>query len=291
MKNVDKCSFCGTGVFARLFPVPIGDHSSAVVRCQNCFLAFLDPQPEPDEIKAVYQDAYFVDHVKPEILKSREDAAGGIRHRLARHLPETGRMLDIGASTGAYLAHFRSQGWEVHGVELSEFAREAALKIYGITMVADLDAAKYPDDHFDFVLLNQVIEHLPQCGGMLDTIRRILKPGGILFCTTPNFGSPAAKRQKGEWFALKPREHVVFFTPFTLARFLVRARFQIIRIDTMQAAVTTPHFEKIIGTRRAGFVSKTANRFFPGLKRAVRDLLGKLYPGDNIEVVATKPRP
>src|SRR5690606_39096124 len=43
----------------------------------------------------------------------------------------------------------------------------------------------YPDNHFDFVVLADVIEHLQQPNLMLQEIKRVLKPGGKAIVTTP----------------------------------------------------------------------------------------------------------
>jgi SAM-dependent methyltransferase len=44
------------------------------------------------------------------------------------------------------------------------------------------------EDRFDIVIFSEVIEHLPIPGYIaLERLRRVLKPGGLLICTTPNF--------------------------------------------------------------------------------------------------------
>ena len=288
MKPVDRCSWCAAIAFTTLFEVRIGSLVSQVVHCNRCGLAFLDPRPDDDEIEAVYSREYFVDHVKPEILDSREKSAAGLLRHLSRYLPEKGRMLDIGAATGSFCAVFQKAGWEVSGIELSPFAREAAKNIYGLTMYPDFTSAGFQNDHFDCVLMSQVIEHLSRYSDVLNEVYRVMRPDGIFFVSTPNFGSPAAKRRMAKWASLKPFEHLTFFTPATLRMILVESGFKILRLDTMQAAVTTPHLKKIFGVAQADGISKIANRLFPVLKRSVRNILGKLYPGDDIQVIAGK---
>jgi len=47
----------------------------------------------------------------------------------------------------------------------------------------------YPDGRFDVVVSMDVIEHLPDPLPWLEEALRVLKPGGSLFLTTPNYAS------------------------------------------------------------------------------------------------------
>lgn len=59
----------------------------------------------------------------------------------------------------------------------------------------DLSALTYPDAAFDYVLVNDIFEHLPDLGAVLGQIQRVLAPGGVLLSTFP--------------FALQRDEHLV----------------------------------------------------------------------------------
>jgi hypothetical protein len=49
----------------------------------------------------------------------------------------------------------------------------------------DLTRPTYPDDAFDLVLTSETLEHVPDLGAALRSIRRILAPGGIHLFTVP----------------------------------------------------------------------------------------------------------
>jgi 2-polyprenyl-3-methyl-5-hydroxy-6-metoxy-1,4-benzoquinol methylase len=288
MKSIEKCNLCGSGRFIELFKVKTMNIGINVVRCSKCGLAFLDSSPSQEEIKTIYGNKYFSDLVKPEILDSRALASAGLLKRLKKYLPEKGRILDIGAATGAYLSAFKNQGWDVSGIEISDYARESAKIIFDITLYPNLESAAFSSNYFDFILMNHVIEHLPEYLKMLKEVNRILKPEGILYVGTPNFGSPSAAKLKSYWPSLKPGEHLTFFTPKTLKMVLDKAGFVIIKCDTMQPLITTPQFEKIFGTINSGIIVKISNFLFPNLKRKARNIIGWVYPGDEIEIIAAK---
>jgi SAM-dependent methyltransferase len=109
---------------------------------------------------------------------------------LERHLaPETcrtGRVLDIGCSTGEFLQAIDwplDQAW---GMEISEFARERA-RALGISFDKDVFSDR---DFFDLIVLRGTIQYLPSPFEYLYAIHRSLKPGGHLFLTAPNTNSP-----------------------------------------------------------------------------------------------------
>lgn len=49
----------------------------------------------------------------------------------------------------------------------------------------DITAIPYPGDHFDIVICNHVLEHVPNDSLALSEIRRVLKPGGRAILQTP----------------------------------------------------------------------------------------------------------
>ncbi len=111
----------------------------------------------------------------------------------------TGRILDIGASPGLFTELLRRAGYDAVGIDLNphkRFPPAAGGKSTNLFLdmkipVVGADAAQAPfplkDDSFDAVMLNETIEHfLGSPLPCLNEIRRVLRPGGSLFLTTPN---------------------------------------------------------------------------------------------------------
>jgi len=96
-------------------------------------------------------------------------------------------VLDVG---GGQLALMSMKLWNDHGVvadlpgpHLSYMARHGVETIHW-----NLCKSEPPfDAKFDFVFFSEVIEHLPIPGYVvLERLRKVLRPGGVIICTTPN---------------------------------------------------------------------------------------------------------
>jgi 2-polyprenyl-3-methyl-5-hydroxy-6-metoxy-1,4-benzoquinol methylase len=155
---------------------------------------------------------------------------GAIVDREIRHLPARagGRLLDVGAATGAAVARMSALGWDAEGLdpdpEASAVAERAGIKVTRGTL-ADLDDADHAEA-FDAVTLSHVIEHLHDPAGELARIHRLLKPGGLLWIATPNLEALGHRRFGPDWVGLDPPRHLVLFTTGTLAGLLRRTGFE-----------------------------------------------------------------
>lgn len=103
---------------------------------------------------------------------------------------KTGRFLDCGCGGGSYVLAIQERyGLETHGVEHEQRKVDAAWLEKGLcnrVRQGDLQALDIPDNSWDFALLNEVLEHVPDDRAALREVHRILKPGGYLFLFSPN---------------------------------------------------------------------------------------------------------
>jgi len=158
-----------------------------MVRCTACQFVYLNPRPTNESLFRFYQ------HYLPEEGSSIEPwqrmmqpvfrrAAHLIQHRIG-----TGRLLDVGAGFGFFLAEMKGRGWEVLGVEISRKGMAYAKKVLGLTVhPGPLEKIGFPENHFDVVTGFYVIEHLAHPMAFLKECHRILKPGGFLLLRYPH---------------------------------------------------------------------------------------------------------
>ncbi len=133
-----------------------------------------------------------------------------------------GRLLDIGAGRGRFVAQARAAGWYAHGIEPSRRGIEAA-KALGIELVAGgIDDAAVPSGSLDAATLWHVLEHVEDPGAALERIAGWLRPGGMLVVAVPNLASVQARLGGARWYHLDVPRHRTHFTARGL-RTLLRA--------------------------------------------------------------------
>ena len=105
-----------------------------------------------------------------------------LRIFLAERFPQGGgHVLDLGAGTRPYDPIYRPVFRRCTGVDLSDSAHD----VRGVEVFAPADDLPFEDDTFDLVLCTEVLEHCPDPAAALTEIRRVLRPGGFAFVTTP----------------------------------------------------------------------------------------------------------
>lgn len=146
-----------------------------------------------------------------------------------------GRLLDVGCGSGGWLSDMRDLGWEVRGLDFDADAVAVAARRGLEVDYGPLGAQRYPDESFDAITLNHVIEHLPDPFETLAECRRILKPGGHLIVITPNSSSLGHRFFKEAWRGLEPPRHLHLFGPRSLRAGLKRAGFSKFDVRTVSS--------------------------------------------------------
>ena len=211
-----------------------------IVRCENCGLIYLNPQPDLVELKKHYSRVYFP-RLNQDKMNEKSDDRFDIkcRNRLNEVLSfsKSGKVLDIGCSDGYFLNYLKQKGWQVEGVEISEFASQKTRERYNINIFCgELPQAGYPDEYFDVVSLFEVLEHLPDPAGTLQEVRRILKKNGLLIMTVPNFDSLQRLLFGKYWHIIDPPRHLFYFSKTTLNSILVKCNFNKCIIEVIDGA-------------------------------------------------------
>jgi 2-polyprenyl-3-methyl-5-hydroxy-6-metoxy-1,4-benzoquinol methylase len=264
------CPACGESRFVAALRVgPV-----VVRRCVGCGLGCTVPAPaEADGRERFAEDAaYFRD-----ALAQPKDRWWHRFRRAPLDLLEAGgarpglRLLDVGCNVGYLLAAARERGFRAHGLDGSAAAVAVGRAAFGLELqVGRIEAAAVELASQDVVVLNHVLEHLPEPWAALDLAQSWLRPGGWLLVGLPNFASPIARRAGARWAGLVLDQHVWHFTPIALRRLVASAGFVRIRWRTCMLTYAPRGF--------AGWA-----------KWLVRRALEPLGAADNLLLVARRP--
>lgn len=199
-----------------------------IVRCQDCGLTQLAREPSDEELEEVYRESYFK-RGKYEVDQPGMDRAAVMEQRrrlawsLGTGLPKGSKVLDVGCATGDFLVLARDR-FELSGMDVSEFAVKEARERSGLpdsrVQSGSLYAPPFAGELFDAIVMWDVIEHLNDPHGAMHHVCKMLAPGGVFICSTPNFGAPIAKAMKSRWAFMTPPEHICFYDRGSLSKLM-----------------------------------------------------------------------
>lgn len=191
-------------------------------------LMFVHPQPTQEELNRYYEQAFFKRGNKYQAAsgsRTSDPQFDNDQKKIAfvKNFSGGGKLLDVGCALGGFMSVARENGFQVEGLEVSQYAAEYAERELGVKVYkTDLPAAQLPSQSYDVVTMWDVIEHLRDLDGTLAEVSRILKPGGWFFVATGDIGSRYARMVGGRWHLLTPPLHLFYFTQPSLRKVLAR---------------------------------------------------------------------
>jgi 2-polyprenyl-3-methyl-5-hydroxy-6-metoxy-1,4-benzoquinol methylase len=201
-----------------------------IVRCKADGLMYVSPRPV--DTSPYYDGRYYTDPrvgYRDYAAHAAEYARewGARLEDLETVAGRKGALLDVGCATGEFLALAQRAGWQVSGIELSEWAVEQARSRHGL----EVTRGSLPNDALqaasvDVVTFFDCVEHVREPLEVLVDIRRLLVPGGLLLLTTGalEHEDPTLDSQ---WYY--PPWHLFYFSRETMTALLTKASFEVLR--------------------------------------------------------------
>jgi SAM-dependent methyltransferase len=205
-----------------------------LARCPACgFGCVADPWLDFAEI---YDERYYagrgadplvdyhfeLDHPERTIRRYEWHGIAAVVTRLGGGPDPARRWLDYGAGNGGLVRYLNDRGAaDAAGFDDGSIAAEARRRGIAMLTAAELDDRA---GSFDVVTAIEVIEHTLDPVAELRRMRRMLRPGGLLFLTTGN-ARPRAQKLS-DWNYVVPEIHISFFEPRTLELALASAGFR-----------------------------------------------------------------
>ncbi len=266
-----KCNLCDGNKFDQALGV------KSLVLCKQCGLIFFRKQPTTSQIKKFYNTEIFSPAEYYKRMEKADKKNFSIVLKKVSKIKKRGKVLDVGCSTGNLLEMARKYGWSTFGLELNDKAvKECQRKKLNVKK-KELNNGTFPNDHFDWINLGDVIEHVKDPKGLLRICNRKLKKGGVLTLSTPDISRWLARK-----FQIKPDEHIFYFSRGTIKLILEKTGFRIVQIKGY-----TPYRNLSALAHSSAFNQRPTKKVFSFLGK-FGNLSIKMPLKDEVYVVAVK---
>ena len=195
--------------------------------CADCLQRFTQNIPDQDSVAPYYQSDTYISHSDTEkglvnkLYKIARSYTLNWKMKLVNKwtgIKKGGSLLDIGAGTGAFLGHAKTNGWFVTGLEPDSGARKISRDKYELSLDEPGRLFSLPGASFDAVTMWHVMEHVHQLHEYMDQIKRVLKQNGVAFIALPNYTSKDATHYDKFWAAYDVPRHLYHFSPTSVRK-------------------------------------------------------------------------
>lgn len=221
-----------------------------LVRCDQCGHEMTFPRITESELGELYSTYYPRKYVNLTELQQEAILVAKPFARLKRWWNGTDNqghyrvsrgqiMLDVGCGNGLSLLEAKHLGAKTYGIEADpnvfRIANELGLNIH----IGSLHDNPFPDISFDLIVLNQVIEHIPEPGEALEVLKQRLKPSGRLVLAFPNRCSFWQKLFGPKWINWHIPYHLHHFNKKGFRALAQRHGYRLIRQKTITPNIWT----------------------------------------------------
>ncbi|MCK4911127.1 MAG: class I SAM-dependent methyltransferase [Thermodesulfovibrionales bacterium] len=230
----DKCPLCGSTSFENRYKnVKRFKRSYNVYECKGCGLGITHPFPGLDHLTGLYSSTSYRDKGGKRFIAPVETVVRSLRTgRLNKieSLSTKGRMLDVGCGLGLMLALARDRGWEVVGLEFNNETAAPARKEFGLNVrTGRLSNNGFEKCSLDVITFWHSLEHLEDAVDDVREAAKLLKPGGLLLLSVPNFESLQSRMSGPGWFHLDVPFHLYHFSASNIKKLLKDAGLEVVR--------------------------------------------------------------
>src|SRR3989344_6443455 len=271
-------------------------HGYKIFRCPDCGLFKTHFTRAYSHLaKTYYSKSYFTGSRTRAGYADYLDDAPVIRRNARMFLklissylrPSARRLLDVGCATGTFLSQAQAQGFQVAGVDVSDYAVTAARRLFPRAVHhATLTTAKFSPASFDLIAFLAVFEHLPSPSQDLLHCHNLLARRGLLVINTGNTASFLAKIEGSRWHYFIPPQHLFFYSAANLTKLLIATGFKPLAVYVTGKHISLRYLWHLMRTINHSQLADWLYRHFH------RTFIGKisLYVNlrDNMTIIAQK---
>jgi 2-polyprenyl-3-methyl-5-hydroxy-6-metoxy-1,4-benzoquinol methylase len=196
----------------------------AVWQCDQCSVRFTQDIPGQEAIGSYYASDNYVSHSDTQEgfinklyhLIRKRTLAGKLKLVSTETGKQSGKILDVGCGTGAFLHTMQQAGWSCTGLEPDEAARSKASSLYNIEAQPSAQIYTLQSQTYEAITLWHVLEHVHELHEYVEQLKKLLAENGRLFIAVPNYTSHDAAVYKENWAAYDVPRHLYHFSPASI---------------------------------------------------------------------------
>lgn len=237
-----ECGVCGSHHYKTLYAAPTNSQYSgcSIVQCSNCSLVRTNPRPSQNTLFETYTDDYY--SRKSPNLKSlasrykifamQKKVSFLYPYLISQEMKSNAKICDVGCGSGQWLSLMRQAYPKIslYGFEIDQETAQIAIENcsgngfhYG-----DLLKNSWESNSFDFLTLWDVLEHTSNPRDTMLELARLVKPGGYVLLSVPDFDCLYSRIFQSNWWSLAFDAHLYHFTKKTLSQLVEDAGLEVV---------------------------------------------------------------
>jgi len=219
-----------------------------VMQCTKCEFYFIHPEIDftDKEWMELYNKEYFGEMTKWHKNERVDSIKKRLDHLFKLNKKEEINFLDVGCGEGYALLDSYNREWNTFGFDISDNRIESVQNKKIEFTLGSIFNVKYPDNFFDIIYMDSVLEHVPNPLNYLIELNRIMKTNGVLYIGVPNENSLFNDVRKlinhfkniDASIKLRPFEqpyHIVGYTQKTLKEISEQSNFHLVELVNFAA--------------------------------------------------------
>lgn len=238
------CPLCNSSDINAAFGVQdytVSKEEFIIFNCNTCTARFTQNIPSQKQIGAYYKSDAYISHsdTKKGLISKLYHTVRNITLKRKKNLinkqtkNQKGKLLDIGAGTGAFAYTMQQNGWQITALEPDEVATEVALTKYKLVLQPLENFYSLPKHQYNAITLWHVLEHVHDLQGYFKKFSELLATNGKLFIAVPNYTSFDAEWFKEFWAAYDVPRHLYHFSPKSMQQLADLHGFTIVKQKRM----------------------------------------------------------
>ncbi|MBK8845452.1 MAG: class I SAM-dependent methyltransferase [Bacteroidetes bacterium] len=228
-QEFEACTLCGSHNLSTLQ----GYAKAYLCKCINCNFVFVKRIPTDAELQEHYSRYPRSFDISPITLKRYNELLNYFEK-----FKKTNRLMDIGSGNCLFLLEAKKRGWQVYGSDYEKNAVAIGEKNGIVMKHGKLDANWFDSGFFDVITSFETIEHVNEPNHMIQQINLLLRKGGVVYLTTPNFGSIERYYLKADYNVIEYPEHLSYFSKGTMQKLLTQNGFEKLSLQTTGISLT-----------------------------------------------------